>query len=165
MLITGNFGKQKPVLTYVEPVEVLRMMLKNPKLRKAGAFAYGPEFLQKNQDAEPGKKFQIIQLHQSAWFHRAQREVGKRNMVLACVTNCDGVQVTKKHETIFFYLRLGNATAPTCFDPSCTHLIATIPDLEREPRMSDEIFARGKLRLFHLCIEKIFANFNEASKT
>ena len=162
--MVGDFGKQKPVMNMVEPVEVLKLMLKNRKLRKPGAFAYGPEFLDQVQKDGSGARFRTRQLHEGAWFHLAQREIGKQNMVLACVSNCDGVQVTKKHETIFFYLRLGNATAPTCFDPSCTHLIATIPDLEREPSMSDEVFYQAKLRLFHLCIERLFSKFNKASK-
>lgn len=132
--------------------------MKNPRLRKPGAFAYAPEFV---RDSEGN--LQNRQLHQSAWFHKAQHAIGRENMVLAAVSNCDGVMVTKKHETIFFYLRLGNATAPVCFDPSCTQLIATVPDIAQETGMSDDTYYRAKARLFHLCIEKIFARFNEAS--
>ena len=164
MASAANFGRQTPVLTWVEPVEVLRMLLLNPKLRGPGRFAYGPEFLNKGNDGG-SVPFRATQLHQGGWYHRAQHEIGPENMVLACETNADGVQVTKNKELIFLYLHLASATAPTCFDPSCSHPIAIMPDLVREPWMDDETYYRARARLFHLCIDKVFERFNQASET
>ncbi len=163
MCLAAEFGRQSPQLTWVEPVEILRLLLRNPKLAKPGCFAYGPDF--QNKHTVRGRAaFNTTQLHESAWMHRAQHEIGRDNMVLACMTNCDGVAVTKRDEVIFLYLRLGNATAPTCFDPSCAQLIATIPDLQREQWMDDETYYRAKNRLFHMAIDTVFEQFHKASE-
>lgn len=104
----GQWGGLKPELVWIDPVETLRAMMKNPALKQTGSFAYHPEFANDTQ-------FETVQLHHSAWFHMAQTSIGKENMVLAVATNCDGTGTTSQKESIFFYMRLANATAPGCF--------------------------------------------------
>ena len=127
-------------------------MMYNPELKK--------EFLGESN-------LETIQLHHSAWWHKAQQEVGKKNMVLAAVTNVDGTNTTSQKETIFIYIRLGNATAPSCFDKTNCRLIGIIPDLNRKDCkfVNDEEFYRARLKIFHDSIDKIFEKFHEASET
>ncbi len=139
-------------------MDVLQALMYNPELKKDGNFAYSPSFLREST-------LETIQLHQSAWWHRAQQEVGPENMVLAVVTNVDGTNTTSQKETIFIYLRLGNATAPGCFQPTNCRLIGIIPDLNRKECKfdDDEDFYRAKHKVFHDSINKIFEKFHEAS--
>eukprot|EP00961_Rhodomonas_salina_P135239 1819519-Rhodomonas_salina.1 len=46
-----NIGEvsEVPSLTWIEPVEVLQQLMKNPRLQKPGAFAYEPEFVQDSE--------------------------------------------------------------------------------------------------------------------
>ena len=155
-----QWGGLKPTVQWLCPLEVLRATLKNPKLKAPGKFAYSPEFFD-------GKEHATIQLHQSAWWHVAQHSIGMENMVLAVVTNCDGTNTSAKGETIFFYMRLGNATAPGCFDRSMTRLIGIIPDVRKPDGKwkDDDSFQRARLRLVHDSVAKIFDEFNKASMT
>jgi hypothetical protein len=157
---TGRWGSCKPLLSWVDPVEVIKALLLNPELNQPGAFAYGPEFLNGDEELE------TIQLHHSAWFHKAQHTVGKENMVIAVITNSDGTNTTSKNETIFLYLRMGNENAPGCFSGNGTKLIGIIPDIKWEDVkfQRQEDFQRAKQKLYHDCIDKIFENFHEASK-
>ena len=146
-------------MSWVEPLDIIEAMMKNPALKGSGRFAYEPEFLEQSE-------FSTIQLNHSAWWHKAQHSIGKDNMVVAVVTNCDGTATSNKAETVFLYLRLGNATAPGCFDRESTRLIGIIPDIKMEDgRWTDaEAFVRAKARLFHDSIAKIFKNFKKAGK-
>ena len=161
MMMTGRWGQSKPIVTWIEPVEVIKTLLLHPELRNPAAFTYGPSFLQSNS-------LQTIQLSHSAWFHRAQATVGREHLVLAIITNADGASTTKHKETTFLYLHIGNVTAPYGFRSDMIKLIAIIPELDRKTCLfaesEEEDFQRQKLRLFHQSIDIIFENFHKAGR-
>lgn len=158
---TARFGKSKAVVTWIDPVETIRALLRHPDLRKPGAFSYAPSFFR-----DESGTFKTIQLEHSAWFHKAQELVGRDNLVLAIMTNADGTNTTSKQETVFVYLRIGNATAPGGFGPDHLRLIAIVPELKRKECNfdDDEEFQRARLKLFHDSIDKIFETFHKAEE-
>ena len=128
----------------------------NPDLQDK--FAYRAECLDQDE-------FMTSQLNTAAWWHKMQAEVGPEAMIAAVLSGCDGVQVTSKEETVYFYIRLGNLKAPWCFDVQHTYCIAVMPDLHQSDGtyQDNDAYQRARLELFHEAIKFMFKNFNEAS--